>query len=112
MYVWTRIFHVRPHSIGETRFYFGENLVLEKLESPLILFYFKRENKTRKKILKKWLHDFWKNVSLKKNTSLGPGIKLLIGKVPLRGSTPLSPTEVFTDSVEGIWAINWLIEGT
>ena len=33
--------------------FIGENLVLKKLESPLILFYFKRENKTRKKTLKK-----------------------------------------------------------
>ena len=32
---------------------FGEKLVLEKLESPLILFYFWKENKTRKKTLKK-----------------------------------------------------------
>ena len=29
------------------------------------------------------------------NLSLGPGIKLPIGKVPLRDSTPLSPKEVF-----------------
>ena len=32
---------------------YGENLVLEKLESPLILFYFKRESKIRKKPPKK-----------------------------------------------------------
>ena len=39
--VWTRIFHMRPHSIGETRFLFVKNyLVLEKLEPPLILFLF------------------------------------------------------------------------
>ena len=39
----------------------GEKLVLVKLESSLILFYFKRENKTRKKTLKnKWLHSFGK----------------------------------------------------
>ena len=43
-----------PPLNGETRFCFNsENLFLEKLESPLILFYFKRENKTRKKTLKK-----------------------------------------------------------
>ena len=29
--------------------FIGEKLVLEKLESPLILFYFKKENKIRKK---------------------------------------------------------------
>ena len=38
--------------------------------------------------------------------SLGPGIWLLIGKVPLGDSTPLSPTKVFTDYVEGNVAIN------
>ena len=32
---------------------FCEKLVSEKSESPLILFYFERENKTRKKTLKK-----------------------------------------------------------
>ena len=38
--LWTRIFHVRPHSIGETRFFICEKLILEKLESPPILFLF------------------------------------------------------------------------
>ena len=38
----------------------NEKLVLEKSESPLILFYFKRENKIRKKTLKKQLHNFGK----------------------------------------------------
>ena len=33
--------------------FIGEKIVLEKLESPLILFYFKKENKIRKKTLKK-----------------------------------------------------------
>ena len=94
--MWTCIFHVNPHSIGETHFYLVKNLVLEKLESPLILFYFKKENKIRKKTLKKWLHSFWKNVSLK-NPSLGPRIRLPIRKVPLKGNTPLSLVKVSTD---------------
>ena len=38
---------------GENRFFNCEKLVLEKLESPLILFYFKKKNKTRKKSLNK-----------------------------------------------------------
>ena len=39
--LWTRIFHVRPHSIGETCFLFVKNWFLKKkLESPLILFLF------------------------------------------------------------------------
>ena len=50
--LWTRIFHMRPHSMARLIF-IGEKLILEKLESPLILFYFKMENKTRKKTLKK-----------------------------------------------------------
>ena len=74
-------------------FLFGEKLILANSESPLILFYFKRENKIRKKTLKKMTHSFWKNMSLK-NPSLGLGIRLPIGKVPLRGSTSLSPKEV------------------
>ena len=41
-----------------------------------------------------------------KNPSLGPGIRLLIGKVPLGDITPLSPTKVSTDYVEGNVAIN------
>ena len=47
-----------------------------------------------------------------KNSSLGPGIRLPIGKVPLKGSTPLSPIKVSTDKVKGSMAINQLITGT
>ena len=36
------------------------------------------------------------SVSLE-NPSLDPGIRLLVGKVPLKGSTPLSPIKVSTD---------------
>ena len=61
----------------------------------LFYFYFKRESKTKKKTLKKWLHSFWKNVSLK-NPSLGPGIRLPIRNVPLKSSSLLSPTKVST----------------
>ena len=49
--LWTYIFHVRHHSMARLVF-IGKKLVLERLESPPILFYFKRENKTRKKTLK------------------------------------------------------------
>ena len=42
MLLWTRIFHVRPYSIGETRFLFVKKyLVLEKGWSRLFYFYFK-----------------------------------------------------------------------
>ena len=58
-----------------------------------------------------WLHNFWKSVSLK-NPSLGPEIRLLIRKVPLGGSTPLSPKEVSIDKVTGSVAINQLIIDT
>ena len=47
-----------------------------------------------------------------KNPSLGPGIGLPIGKVPLKCSTPLSPTKISTDKVEGNEVINWLIIDT
>ena len=73
-----------------------EKLILEKLESPPILFLFWRENKTKKKNPKKWLHSFGKSMSLR-NPSLGLGIRLLIGKVPLGGSTPLSPIKISTN---------------
>ena len=46
------------------------------------------------------------------NLSLGPGIMLLIGKVPLKGSTPLSPKKVSTDKVKGNVTINPLIIDT
>ena len=46
------------------------------------------------------------------NLSLGPGIRLLIGKVPLGGSTPLSPLKVSPDKVKGSVAINQLIMDT
>ena len=47
-----------------------------------------------------------------KNPSLGPGIRLLIGKVPLKGSTPLSPTKVSIEKVKGSVTINQLIIDT
>ena len=59
--LWTRIFHVRPHSIGETHFLFVRNWFLKKSWSrQLFYFYFWRENKTRNKTLKKWLPYSWK----------------------------------------------------
>ena len=47
-----------------------------------------------------------------KNQSLGPGIKLLIGKISLGGSTPLSPAKVSIDYVGGNMTINRLIVDT
>ena len=86
----------------------GEKLVLEKSKSPFILFYLKNKNKTRKKNPKEMTSYFKKNVSLK-SPSLDPGIRLLIGKVPQGGSTPLSPKEVSTGLVKGNMTINRLI---
>ena len=51
---------------------------------------------------------FGKSMSLK-NPSVSPGIRLLIGKVPLGDSTPI---KVSTDKVKGSVAINQLIIGT
>ena len=36
-----------------------------------------------------------------KNPSLSPGIRLLIGKVPLKGSTPLSPLKKRVSTKQG-----------
>ena len=47
-----------------------------------------------------------------KNPSLDPGIRLPIGKVPLKGSTPLSPIKVSTNEVKGNVAINRLTMDT
>ena len=47
-----------------------------------------------------------------KNPSLSPGIRLPIGKVLLKGSTPLSPTKVSIDKVKGSVAVNQLIIST
>ena len=56
----------------------------------LFYFYFKGKIKQEKKTLKCDSIIVEKNMSLK-NTSLSPGVRLPIGKVPLKGSTPLSP---------------------
>ena len=47
-----------------------------------------------------------------KTQVLVQGSGLLIGKVPLGGSTPLSPIKVFTDKVKGNVAINQLTMDT
>ena len=62
----------------------------------LFYFYFKEKIKQERKTLKYDSIIFGKNMSLK-NPSLGPGIRLPIGKVPLKGSTPLSPLKVSTN---------------
>ena len=62
----------------------------------LFYFYFKGKIKQERETLKCDSIIFGKNMSLK-NLSLGPGIRLLIGKVLLGGSTPLSLKEVSTN---------------
>ena len=47
-----------------------------------------------------------------KNPSLGLGIRLPIGKVPLKGSTLSSLIKVSTDKVKGSVAINQFIMDT
>ena len=112
MELWTRIFHVRPHSIGETRFFICEKLIFGKSWSRhLFYFHFKGKIKQERKTLKCDSIIFGKGMFLK-NPSLSPGIRLPIGKVPLKGSTPLSPLKVSTDKVKGSVAINQLIIGT
>ena len=75
--------------------FIGEKLVLEKLESPLILIYLKGKIKQERKPLRNVSIVLEKQVL--KIPSLGPGIKLPIRKVPLRGNTLLSPKEVSND---------------
>ena len=104
---------MRPHSIGETRFLFVKKyLVLEKGWSRLFYFYFKGKIKQERKALKCDSIIFGKKGMSLKNPSLNPGSRLPIGKVPLKGSTPLSPTKVSTDKVKGSVAINQLIIDT
>ena len=52
MLVWTRIFHVRPHSIGETRFFiiFVKNWFLEKKVGVATYFIFIFEGKIKQEI--------------------------------------------------------------
>ena len=109
--LWTHIFHVRSHSIGETRFYLWKGNFWKSRNRHLFHFYFKGKIKQERKILKSDSIIFGKSVSLK-NPSLSPGIRLLNRKVFLGGSTPLSSTKVSTDSVEGDVAINWLTKDT
>ena len=112
--MWTCIFHVRPHSIGETRFLFicGNLIFRKKVGVPTyFIFIFEGKIKQERKTLKCDSVIFGKNMSLK-NLSLSPGIRLPIGKVPLKGSTPLSPLKVSTDKVKGSVTINQLITDT
>ena len=88
--MWTRIFHVCPHSMASFIF-IDEKLVSKKLDSPLILFYFKRENKIRKKTLKKWLHSLGKTSLEKLEFWSRDQITYW------EGSSSLSPKEVSND---------------
>ena len=87
-----------------------EKLIFRKV-GVATYFIFERENKTRNKTLKKGLQNSWKkHVCEKPKSEFGD--QLLIGKVPLKGSTPLSPIKVCTNKVKGSVAINQLIMDT
>ena len=89
-----------------------EKLIFGKSWSRhLFYFYFKGKIKQERKALKCDSIIFGKSMSLK-NPSLSPGIRLPVGKVPLKGSTPLSPIKVSTDKDKGSVAINQLITDT
>ena len=62
----------------------------------LFYFYFKGKIKQERKTLKYDSIIFGKSMSLK-NPSLNPRIRLPIGKVPLKGSTPVNPIKVSTN---------------
>ena len=86
--------------------FISEKLIFGKSWSRhLFYFYFKGKIKQERKTLKCDSIIFGKSMSLK-NPSLSPRIRLPIGKVPLKGSTPLSPLKVSTDKVKGSVAIN------
>ena len=51
--LWTRIFHVRFHSIGETRFYLVKNLFWKIWSRYLFYFILKGKIKQEKRTLKK-----------------------------------------------------------
>ena len=89
-----------------------EKLIFKKTWSRhLFYFYFKGKIKQERKTLKSDSIIFGK-ACLWKNPSLSPGIRLPIGKVPLKGSTPLSPLKVSTDKAKGSVTINQLIMDT
>ena len=68
--LWTRIFHVRSHSIDETHFLFGKNWFLKKSWSRhLFYFYFEGKIKQERKTLKCDSIIFGKSMSLKKPES-------------------------------------------
>ena len=50
--LWTRIFHVRPHSIGKTRFYLWKINFWKSQSHYLFYFYFKGKIKQERKTLK------------------------------------------------------------
>ena len=90
-----------------------EKLIFGKSWSHhLFYFYFKGKIKQERKTLKCDSIIFGKKGMSLKNPSLNPGSRLPIGKVPLKGSTPLSPLKVSTDKVKGSVAINQLIMDT
>ena len=52
MYMWTYIFHVRSHSIDETRFFIVKKNYLKKIGvATYFVYFFKKENKIRNKTL-------------------------------------------------------------
>ena len=67
-------------------FYNLKNHFKNDLESPLIVVYFKRENKIRNK---KTLNvTLTKKMRVREKSSLGSGVKLLIGKVRWQAGHP------------------------
>ena len=51
-HLWTCIFHMRPHSIGETHFLFVKNNFWKSRSRHLFYFYFKGKIKQERKTLK------------------------------------------------------------
>ena len=83
-----------------------EKLIFEKIWSRhLFYFYFKGKIKQERKTLKCDSIIFGKKGMSLKNPSLNPGIRLPIGKVPLKGSTPLSLIRSLLTKLREMWQL-------
>ena len=110
--VWPAFFTCTPTRSVRLVFYLWKINFLKKVGvATYFIFILKGKKKKKKKNPKYDSIIFGKSMSLK-NLSLSSGIRLPIGKVSLKGSTPLSPLKVSTDKVKGSVTINQLIIDT
>ena len=77
--LWNRVFHMCPHSNSKTYFLFMKFFILfiKKLDLPLILIYFKKKDKIKKKTL----YDFLFGEDISTKTKFTFRVKLPIEKI-------------------------------